>query len=444
MSKRKDDLDLPVHLIDRDSERFVVGSVLAGGWPMYRIAKPLMSDGDLTGLDERKIWEFIVQCAEAGDEPSSSAVMRRALDRGTALAFSTVMEIEQCGIPGVGLDKWIHGLRRKAIDREAYRLSELIGLYTQQGYSANAAEIIEAREKLGKLERMAIADDSSRGTIASLIEDCGGWDRIFAKPERVIEPPFALLREKMNGGFAPGSVTVIGARPSVGKSAFAIQCGLAAAGANHRALFFSLEMQKPELLKRIVAVTKGVDYGRLVRGTLDRSERAMVRETEAELKDWPLEVYCDLFDLRSIAARIASDRPKCEFAIIDYLGLIESGQRAENRNQELSYVSRRIKMLAMETGIPLLVLHQLNRGSETDDRRPMLRDLRDSGSIEQDADNVLFLHQPGARKPDWPKDDREIIIAKQRNGERDQVIPMRFEGRNVRFTDRKTYEERVA
>lgn len=439
MSKRKHEApELPVHLIERDAERFIVGTVLRGGWDEYREVKRELVDEDLTGIEERKVWELAVACAESGEEPSIASVMRLALSRKIELTFATVLNIEGYGIPGVSLEKWLTGLRRAAINREAYRVGELIRLYTADGLSTNGEAITAAQERLRRLEQSIASDKRDAGTITGAIEDCGGLDKLFAQPVGVIEPPWFTLRDAMNGGFAPGTVTVIGARPSVGKSSFALQSAITAAGDSRRTVFFSLEMQKPEIIKRLLSMRSGIDYSRLVRGVLNEEERAEVRRTIALMESWPLEIYCDLFDLRTIAAKVGSTNPAYEFAVLDYLGLVESNRNSENRNQELSYVSRRIKMLAMESGVPMIVLHQLNRASETENhRRPELRDLRDSGSIEQDADNVIFIHRPGNPRTngDIPMDKREFIIAKQRNGEAGKVIPMRFIGPNIRFQE---------
>jgi replicative DNA helicase len=431
--------ELPMHLLDSEAERFVLGSVIKGGWSQFHAVQPLLSEDDLAVHEHKKIWRLACIAAEAGVEPSHSSVMRFAMERREPLTFAALLDVTEHAVPDIAIAPWVTRLRRLAIDREAFSLGEVIRIHTEKGLSTQGREILDAREKLANLERLAVTGRAQSGTFANLIEDCGGLDQLFAIPQGVIEPPFPLLRSLMNGGFSPGTVTVLGARPSVGKSAFAIQTALAAAGCGHKTAVFSLEMQKPEIAKRLFAMG-GIDYGRLVRGTLDREDRGRIRHTEQQLSDWPLEIFCDLHDLRSIAAKLASGRPKYEFGVIDYLGLVESNHRAENRNQELSYVSRRVKLLAMETGIPLLVLHQLNRGSEADNRRPELKDLRDSGSIEQDADNVLFIHQ--CRKD--AKDQRELIVAKQRNGQRDRVINMRFIGNHVKFEERGEETERMA
>jgi replicative DNA helicase len=135
--------------------------------------------------------------------------------------------------------------------------------------------------------------------------------------------------------------------------------------------------------------------------------------------------------------------PGLALLVVDYLGLLDSGARYENRNQEVSTVSRRLKLAALDYGIPIIAAHQLNRANESESRRPQLSDLRDSGSLEQDADVVLLLDSPAGRKrgENERKDAVDLLIAKQRNGVRGYSIPLRLEGQFCRM--REALDERT-
>lgn len=423
---------LPSHLIDADAERFVLACILAGEFDQ---ARGELTESDFAVPEHARVWRIAAALADAGEEPSASGVMRIALERSyTGLTFDRIIDITKYGGRGFALRGWIQHLRRRSLDREAFRLGEFIQARTAQGCSRYADEIRDARERLASIEGAMVEAPRERGTIGELIDSCGGLDTLFRRPEGVIELPTPRWRALMNGGLARGAVTVLAARTGVGKTALALQVAMAAAEGGRRTCFVSLEMGKAELLKRMISYRGGIDFGDLVRGSLSREQRDCVRRIASLIDAWPLSLHCDIHTVGAVEAVIAKSRPRFEFVVVDYLGLLMGDRRAETRNLELGGISRRLKLLALSgTGTPFLVLHQLNRASETENRRPMLSDLRDSGSVEQDADNVLFLHQP--RKSDWPRNHIELIIAKQRNGIRDVAIPLRFAGELMRFAE---------
>lgn len=426
--------ELPLHLIDRDSERFVLGTVIAGGWEPYNQTLGTLEASDFEVKKYREVWGLVVANAAKGIEPSMSEVLRAGLEAKLPLTPGELMELTEWGVPGAPLAGWIQRLRRRTADRMGFRIGELIQGHTRVGISENCEEIQSAREQLAALERSLTVARKSTGTFGEIVEDCGGLDGLFRRPENLIEPPFGLMREVMNGGLAPQSVTVLGARPSDGKTSLGIQWAISAASAGRRTLVFSLEMAKPQLVKRMLSCHGAIPLTPLIRGLLSGEQRAAVRRVTAELEDKPLALFCDTFTLRAIEAEIAKAKP--EFVVLDYLGLVESGMRVENRNQDLSFISRRLKQMAMQYGFALLALHQLSRSSVKEARRPTCEDLRDSGSIEQDASNVLLLYCPAPQDPN-KKDEVEVIIGKQRDGIRNMVLPMTFKGEFVRFYERE-------
>lgn len=425
MQRKVINFEWPTHLIDQDAEMFVAGTMLRD-WQADAVG--MLDEQCFQSHELRKLWLACEELSENKTEPCVSEIARLSKETSLGFTFDWLLKVWENGIPGVDLERWITRLRDLAKLRDAYRIGQAL-----QGGSIQ--DIEDSRKRLQDLER--IGGDSRPQTIGTILVECGGPDAVLKRPEGSVEPPWPILRSTMNGGFTPKSVTVLAARPSDGKTAMAWQIALAAAGAGKRTALFSLEMGREDLLRRIWSERCAIPMGQIMAGHPTALQRALIRECNAELDNWPLEMYCDKFGLFEISQIIRRRKGRIEFAVIDYLGLINARRKFSNRNEEVSYISRKIKELAMERDIPILALHQLNRASESDGhRRPQLSDLRDSGSLEQDADNVIFIYRPAARRGS-PEDPnlREVIVEKQRNGVRHVSIPYNFEGQYVRFKE---------
>ncbi|MGC1418556.1 MAG: replicative DNA helicase [Acidimicrobiales bacterium] len=225
-------------------------------------------------------------------------------------------------------------------------------------------------------------------------------------------------------GLQPSSMTIIGARPGTGKTAFALGILIHVGAVVKRpALFFSLEMSRQELAERILASTARIDSSKLRTGDLSDADWNRAHEAFGFLQS--AQVFIDdnpsltVMDVRSRARRIKQQQGDLGVVIVDYLQLMSSRGRAENRQVEVSDMSRSLKILARELQCPVIALSQLSRKLEDRaDKRPVMSDLRESGSLEQDADVVLFLfrsEQYGEVAND-KKSDAEIIVGKNRNG----------------------------
>jgi replicative DNA helicase len=223
-------------------------------------------------------------------------------------------------------------------------------------------------------------------------------------------------------GLQPSTLNIVGARPAVGKTAFGL--GLATHIAKHDgrpALVFSLEMGHAELTQRILASEAKVDSTKLRTGKLSESDWSKIGlavgrlEVPLFLDDNP---QVTVMEIRSKARRIKSQHGGLAVIVIDYLQLMSGHGRPENRQLEVSEISRNLKVLARELEVPIVALSQLSRNLETrSDKRPMLADLRESGSLEQDADVVMFLYRDEVYNPDSPdKGSAEVIVAKHRSG----------------------------
>ncbi|RJG23727.1 replicative DNA helicase [Paenibacillus thiaminolyticus] len=229
--------------------------------------------------------------------------------------------------------------------------------------------------------------------------------------------------DKMTSGFQRSDLIIVAARPSVGKTAFALNIAQnVGVRAKETVAIFSLEMSASQLVQRMICAESNVDAGRLRTGQLEDDDWEKLTMSIAALSE--AEVYIDdtpgvtVADIRAKCRRLKKERG-LGMILIDYLQLIHGrGKPGENRQQEVSEISRTLKQIARELEVPVIALSQLSRGVEQrQDKRPMMSDLRESGSIEQDADIVAFLYRDDYYNQDTEKKNIiEIIIAKQRNG----------------------------
>ena len=223
-------------------------------------------------------------------------------------------------------------------------------------------------------------------------------------------------------GFQRGELTVVGARPGMGKTAFGLSVALhAATKHNVPVLFFSVEMSTHELTNRLVSNAASVDGTKFRNGSFSESDWPKITNAVSRLASVPLSIHdaaqLTILGLRAEARRVLASQKQLGLIIIDYLQLM-SAQGNETRQLEVSEISRGLKQLARELDVPIIALSQLSRSLESRaDKRPMLSDLRESGGIEQDSDVVLFLFRDELYNPDSPdKGTAEVIVAKHRAG----------------------------
>lgn len=230
--------------------------------------------------------------------------------------------------------------------------------------------------------------------------------------------------DKMTNGFHPGQFIIIAARPGIGKSTLAVDfCRSAAFLAGKSVMFFSLEMSKEELVQRVLAAEARVELQKIRSGELDEREWMEIRAAKDKIAKGSFLVDAsprvNLSRIRSMAMRQKQRPEGLDMLVIDYLQLMEvSGSRkTDTRQNEVSELSRGLKLLAKEMEIPVITLSQLNRNSEARvDRTPQVSDLRESGSLEQDADMVLLIHRPEVGDTDNRPGEADLIIGKQRSG----------------------------
>lgn len=229
-----------------------------------------------------------------------------------------------------------------------------------------------------------------------------------------IKSPWANVNAILRGGIVPGELSILAARPSVGKSALALNWSLSVARSGKKVMFFSLEMAESQLVERIIANVGGINLGSFRQG-MSKFDRERVKKTIADMNKTKMDIIdtsrVSVSKIRKIA-RNAKHKP--DFIVVDYLQLVSPEDTRIPREQQVAGMSRGLKILAKEIHVPVLLLAQLSRKGEDANREPILSDLRESGAIEQDADIVMFLHQ--ARKRTWHHDEPvKFIIAKGRS-----------------------------
>jgi replicative DNA helicase len=242
---------------------------------------------------------------------------------------------------------------------------------------------------------------------------------------------FAELDDLTNG-LHPGQLIILAARPALGKSTLGLDFARAAAIKNDLpTIIFSLEMGRSEIAMRLQNMRKG---------TVHANDWTTIAATRGRINDAPL--YIDdspnmtLVEIRAKCRRLSQRAGGLSMVIVDYLQLMTSGKKVESRQQEVSEFSRALKLLAKELQVPIVALAQLNRGPEQRaDKKPALSDLRESGSLEQDADIVILLHREAAYERDHPRaGEADLIVAKHRNGATDEIA-VAFQGQYSRFAD---------
>lgn len=257
--------------------------------------------------------------------------------------------------------------------------------------------------------------------------------------------------DDLTHGFHAGQMIVVAARPGVGKSTLGLDfCRTASIKHGLSSAIFSLEMSKVEITMRLLSAESKVSLNSMRGGRLGDNQWALLADRTGAISEAPL--YIDdspnltMMEIRAKARRIKK-RHGLDFMVIDYLQLMTSGKRVENRQVEVSEFSRQIKLLAKELEIPIIAISQLNRGSEQrTDKRPQLSDLRESGAIEQDADIVLLLHRPELYERDPGheiKGEAELIVAKNRSGTTGTVSAL-FQGDYSRFVEASMQVEPVS
>jgi len=413
-----------------DAERSVLGAMLLSRDAIATAIQNLQEQAFYKDA-HRKIWRVIIDLFD-GSTPVDMVTLveelkkRREIEAVGGVTYLTTLD--QFIATPANVEHYCRVVHEKAILRRLIEVgTEIVG------------EAFDGREEpshlLDRAEQQifAISDERLRtGFLPMRSLVLQGYSAIEEYRQRKVHvtgvPSGFYDLDEMTAGFQKADFVVIAGRPSMGKTSFAMNIAdyvaVRARGKERQTVaVFSLEMSKESLVQRLLCSLAKVDIHKVRRGYASAAEYKALQTAAAQLHEAP--IYIDdtaaisILEMRAKARRLVSEQP-LGMIVVDYLQLIRGPNNAENRQQEISSISRSLKALAKELQVPVLALSQLSRAVETrgGNKRPMLSDLRESGAIEQDADVVLFVYRPEVYETDPSKMDgkAEIIIAKQRNG----------------------------
>jgi replicative DNA helicase len=410
-----------------DAERFVLGTILLDD-SFYIQSAGTLEVNDFSLEKHRRIYKRMGDVYERGEKIDRITVANELMKFGeleSCDGLSYLVSLDD-GLPQIpNVDAYIRLVKDKAILRSIIFASEHMRNRAMMGEESPNEILAGAEETLLKLGEAQVK--SGLLNPDEILQGYEGGISAFLDPSKRVKGVSTgfLKLDEYTGGMHGGDLFILAGRPSMGKTAFALNIAQHVALRNKQTVaVFSLEMSKESLLTRMLCAAARVDSQRFRTGYLTQDERRRLNQSLQDLVEAPL--YIDdtaglhLMDMHAKLRRLKSERKQLGLVIVDYLQLMSVRGRSENRNQEVSALSRGLKLLAKELNVPMMVLSQLSRAVETrqGDHRPQLSDLRESGSIEQDADVVGFVFREEVYNRDREdlKGLAELIIAKQRNG----------------------------
>ncbi len=421
MTKSQNIVRIPPH--SEDAERSVLGALMLDKEAIIKIADILNSD-DFYFKKHALIYEAAIYLYQNNDPIDVLSIANILEEKGYLDEIGGAAAIAELvsSVPSASnIVYYAKVVQKKAVLRKLISTATEI---SEMGY--NESEEIdklldEAEQKLFSISQKSIKQEFT--PIRKILGEA--FDRLDElhknKGEmRGIPTGFTDL-DKLLSGFQKSDLLILAARPSVGKTSLALDIARQAATQfNVPVGIFSLEMSADQLVDRMIAAEANIDLWKLRTGNMKDSDFAKMNETMGKLSEAPIFIddtsSANIMEMRTMARRLQAEHD-LGLIVIDYLQLME-GRSSENRVQEISEISRGLKNLAKELNIPILALSQLSRAIESrSDQRPKLSDLRESGSIEQDADVVMFIYREDRVNPDTEnKGMAEIIVAKHRNG----------------------------
>jgi replicative DNA helicase len=450
------DTGLPANV---DAERTILGAILLDNQSHSEAAEKLVPD-DFSLDSHRRIYTRMSDLIDAQrpvDIVTLSAELDKYKERDAVGGVAYLASLTE-GLPRRPvIEEYVRIVKNKSTLRRLMAIcSSAIAQAADQ--SDDAITVLDGIEQ----RLLAVSQDNISGGFQSLDQivagSFGSIDNLYKQAREVtgVATHFTDL-DRMTSGLQKGELVILAARPSMGKTAFAINIAQnAAVSSNCVVAVFSLEMSKESLLRRMLSAQAWVDQRKLQTGFLGREDHGKLQNALGLLVESKLFIDdtagISLAEMRAKARRLKQNNGKLDLIVIDYLQLMTASipgakKGYENRTQEVSAISRGLKALAKELEVPVIALSQLSRSSERrgDDKRPLLSDLRESGSIEQDADVVAFIHREAyySRDEEMSESDRaksEIIIAKQRNGPTGTVY-LNFISSITRFENREQGHE---
>jgi replicative DNA helicase len=410
-----------------EAERSILGAILLDNHALNAAVERLRSD-DFFLPQHRHIFERMIQLGEKQQAIDTVTLMEDLSRRGQLDAAGGVPYLSQLadGLPRVtNVEHYARIVKEKAVLRSL--IFSASAIQEQALAAGDDADVILDRAESAIFQ---LAEDRVRtgliGVKDLVREGFERLEKIFSEGRRItgLATGYPGLDNEV-AGLQNSELIILAARPSMGKTALALNIAENVALRQRQPVaIFSLEMSKESLLLRLLASEARVDAHKFRTGRLNRDDWDKVTHALGQLGEAPIWIddsaSSTVLEMGAKARRLKRDRG-LSLMIVDYLQLVvpTNMSRGANRQEEVSGISRALKGLAKELKVPVVVLSQLTRAPEREERKPQLSDLRESGAIEQDADVVLFINRPNFYKTDLPEEDRakaELIIAKQRNG----------------------------
>jgi replicative DNA helicase len=426
-----------------DAERSILGAILLDNHALNTAIENLKTE-DFFLEQHRRVFNQMIALGEA-QQAIDLVTLTESLHRVGELESSggaPYLAALADGMPRVSnVEHYARIVREKALLRNLIHATHNIQQRALEGEDGADAILDNAESSI-----FALAEDRLKSgliPVKDIVRDnFERLEKIFREGKSItgVSTGYTEL-DKLLSGLQPSELLILAARPSQGKTALALNLAEnISIRSGSPVAFFSLEMSKESLLQRLVASVAQIDAHKFRTGHLSREDWRRMTESLGTISSAPLWIddagSTSVLEIGAKARRLKREKG-LSMLVVDYLQLITGRGRFNNRQEEVASISRGLKGLAKELQIPVLVLSQLTRAPEREDRGPQLSDLRESGAIEQDADVVMFIHRPHWSKMDSSPDERdqaEIHVAKQRNGPTDKVRFV-FRSRLTRFEE---------
>ena len=441
---RVEQIRMPPHSFE--AEQSVLGGLLLDNQAWDRVAERVVAQ-DFYSRPHRLMFEAMSRLSTVG-QPIDLITLQEELERHEQLAdvggLAYLVEVARNTPSAANISAYAEIVRERAVVREMISVANEIAESGFDPQGRNAGDLLdEAESKVFRIaETRSSSSDGPQPLKVLLEKTVDRIESLFNKPHNGVtgvSSGYADL-DKMTSGFQPSDLIIVAARPSMGKTTFAMNLvEQAALNEDKPAVIFSLEMPSEQLIMRMLASLGRIEQTKVRTGQLDDEDWGRLSNTMGMLLEKG-KLYIDdasgltPTELRSRTRRIAREHGGVSMVMVDYLQLMRVPSLSENRTLEIAEISRSLKALAKELNWPVVALSQLNRSLEQRaDKRPVNSDLRESGSIEQDADLIMFIYRDEVYHDDSPdKGVAEIIIGKQRNGPIGRVR-LTFQGQFSRF-----------
>jgi len=439
-------LKVPPHSIE--AEQSLLGALLLDNQAFEKVAD-LVTGEDFYRDDHRRIWRHISRLVEQ-NKPADVVTLSEAIegseDKDKTGGPAYLGALAQNTPSALHIRRYAELVRERSVQRRLAHVATGIAEDALNPGGRDVGQMLdEAESKI-----FQIAESGARKN-EGLIEIKPVLAKVFERidhlyhrdnPSDVTGVPTGYTKlDQMTSGLQPGDLVVVAGRPSMGKTALALNIAEHVAVDNGLPVaVFSMEMSSAQLAMRMLGSIARVDQHKMRTGRLNDKEWGDLSEAMGKLHETP--IYIDeggaltALEVRARARRLKRQYSQLGLIVIDYIQLMSASSQGENRATEISEISRSLKAMAKELDVPVIALSQLNRAvDQRPDRRPVMSDLRESGAIEQDADVIMFIYREVVYKPDLPEDQRgiaEVIVGKQRNGPIG-TVKLTFLGQHTRF-----------